>query len=175
MDKHALQIEQFANTQFTPENLMRLAQKFHWELYEDQSEYTDGICLEFRFQQVFRLLIVCDAEQTLAVSLCAKIETCDPIYSKDFHMASWPEYQQVFNEALIFLERVWGPPDRKDKYLSPFTQILHRHALWQRSHSKLLLVEHDEGDGQSGHIATVDLRVIPAKSISFPLETNIIL
>lgn len=60
--------------------------------------------------------------------------------------------------------------------MATFSQDVFNYALWTGTYAYLVLLQHEEGDANFGHNATLDLRIIPRDKtrLSFPLRTDLI-
>lgn len=168
-------IKAFAGIQFDAGALRERIAALGWNIDSDMSEYTrvpGGLCLTTRLTDDVRFLLLVGDERTAVVSVAALApsEACD----NNFQVVSEAEFHARFDALLSILVETWGEPTASGSYAS---QILAnaRYALWRGRTSWLALMEHDEGDGNCGHIATVDIRILPQLDPpTFPLQTNVL-
>lgn len=170
-------IRRFADVPFSPSALRELVDCLGWKPSEDYSEYTDlpdGLALEFWLGEGhYRFLLVADKECTAAISVCALTESAE---EPRYQVSQDRDYHACFDDLQRLLVACWGNPAGQGEYSAPYTGSSHRYVLWRGEVSWIALVEHDEGDANFGHDATVDIRVLPTSkgTPSFPLATNVI-
>jgi hypothetical protein len=81
-----------------------------------------------------------------------------------------------FDDAYTEIKTVLGEPNDLGHYSGTFDHSIFSYAVWTGRFSDLVLVQHEEGDGNFGHDATIDIRIIPhdRPPLIFPLQTNLI-
>jgi hypothetical protein len=81
-----------------------------------------------------------------------------------------------FHDSKRMCDDVLGPAAVDGEYQSDFQSCSLHYAFYSRKYSTFALIQHHEGDGHVGNVASLDIRIIPlpANSIILPLETNMI-
>lgn len=142
------------------------------------------------YGEVFRVsllepneLIIAFASEAMA-SLPIKVfsEECD---ASHLTVSNEQEFQDAFEKLAALAETHLDAPNAQGQYESRIIKSpafdaknrLHRYALWLGSVSWLAVLQHHEGDGHLGNLASLDIRVFPRgaeQQPDFPLKTNVI-
>lgn len=84
------------------------------------------------------------------------------------------EYNMIFENAKQAILTELESVSREGTYESDWHPFPLHFALFERKHSTLAVLQHDEGDGHLGNVASVDIRILPTSGIDLPLNTNLI-
>ena len=120
------------------------------------------------------LVALFSEEQMAGLFLFALIGEFD---QEDDYSGRGPEWFNArFADAHTEIKAVLGEPSDLGQYSGTFDHSIFSYAVWAGGFSDLVLVQHEEGDGNFGHDATIDIRIIPhdGSSLVFPLQTNLI-
>ncbi|MBY9006586.1 MAG: hypothetical protein KGD63_07485 [Candidatus Lokiarchaeota archaeon] len=116
------------------------------------------------------LWICLGIESIAGIPLATLEDDLSEMPSNRFH-----RFQALFFHYLKKCDKI-GLKGNLGRYYSNDLNSYLNYIIYQRKNSKLILIEHDEGDANYGHIASLDLRIIPGKDskLKLPLKTNLI-
>jgi hypothetical protein len=145
-----------------------------WDVHRE--EWWPHTCFEVSFPEVHRRMVAVydDSETGLGIGLHARVEDDGTI--NDYLITSDIEFDAAFDETLAaILPRLKSVP-QTGTYRSRLSTRTHKYAYWTYAKAFLILVQHEEGDGQCGHFESLDLRLLPNRDgrLLFPLTTNIL-
>jgi hypothetical protein len=145
-----------------------------WPVHRE--EWWPHTCFEVSFPEVRRKLVALYelSETGLGIGLHARVEDDGTI--DDYLITSDAEFDAAFDETLAGISPLLKSVPQSGTYRSSLSASTHKYAYWTFAKAFLILVQHEEGDGQCGHFESLDLRLVPNRDgrISFPLTTNIL-
>lgn len=115
----------------------------------------------------------------IVLSVLAEDDVVEEVENRrPYTRRSREDFDREFFHAKARIEGDGRSADCSGEYRSTFVEGALHFAVWRRRFWFVVLVQHDEGDGNYGHGPTLDLRLVPcgadASPPVFPLETNLI-
>ena len=159
--------------------LLEFEQSFHeqifvkagWEIVRES--WYPNTWLEIPFRDVERGLraLYEERDREVGVGLYALTDTFEP---DDYFLQSVDDYHKSFRRLLDVLRPRLSTVPSIGRYTYANHSMEYNYSKWDYGHSTLMLVQHHEGDGHLGHVATLDIRIRPTTSATFPLTTNML-
>lgn len=174
LPKLTYHLVELANLPFELETHEQYLASIGWQVTRE--DWYPETFFEVQFEEVGRRLLALDDEPEMEIGVGLYALTCFPDTDESC-VATGKEFDQVYKQVLgVVTPFIPGTPIQ-GTYREGTDRLTYHFAYWQFPETFLTLVQHHEGDIQSGNSATLDFRLLPRRGsdqLQFPLRTNML-
>jgi len=170
------QLFHLTNIPYQQDAFTSACQSFGWEVTSDEYAFPNHETVLNVQNQAWPLPLTAlfGNDQMTGLFLFALVSQGEDTDS--YHNDDRVWFDNMFIHAKQAVTDIVGEPSNVGTYAATFSQDVFNYAVWGGTYAYLVLLQHEEGDANFGHNATLDVRIIPRgnTTLDFPLRTDLI-